>query len=267
MSAAGGGPAQATPQPVLEIYTQNGLEPYFMKPVGNGTDMFQSQSESIYKVPDLGDRVKLHSDLIAYGVLHPVLGDPGDKLGEQFWSEMPCDRSYTMPHLNNPHFQFIMVFDNHKYLEQLKTAYAKSAVAVDQNKADDYCKGIGKRTYAQSEANIQGGQPWVTPPKRHHLSMISVAVDRRVKRIMKAAADAAAEAAADEINKELSDEKTDPIAFEPGNDAADVAEAHSAAAVLGGEAAGQGGGSRRPSRKYKKSRRVLRRKSRATRRR
>jgi hypothetical protein len=263
-AAGGGGSAQAQggskrePVPVLEIYTQNGLQPYIMKPVGNGIHMFQSET---CRVPELGDRVKLHSDLIAYGVLHPVLGDPGDKLGEQFWSEMPCDRSYTMPHLNNPHFQFIMVFDNHKYLEQLKTAYEKSAVAVDQNKADEYCKGIEKRTYAQSEANIQGGQPWVTPPKRHHLSMISVAVDRRVKRIMKAAT----EATAHESNKELStDEKIVPIAFEPG-DAADVAEAHSAAAQS--EAAGQGGGSRRPSRKYKKSKRVLRRKSRSTRRR
>jgi len=265
MAAAGGGPAQATPQPVLEIYTQNGLEPYFMKPVGKGTEMFESNT---YKFPELRDRVKLHSDLIAYGVLHPVLGDPEDLLGEQYWSEMPCDRSYTMPHLNNPHFHFITVFENHKYLEQLKTAYARSTVAVDPNKADAYCKGIGKRTFAESDAKIQGGQPWVTPAKRHHLSMISVAVDRRVKRIMKAAAAAAAAAAADEINKELSaDEKID-LTFKPGDDDADVAETQRAAAVLRGDTADQGGGSRRrPSRKYKKSKRVLRRKSRSTRRR
>jgi hypothetical protein len=258
------GPAQAQGgserEPVLEIYTQNGLQPYIMKPVGKGIEMFQSDS---YKAPEGKDRVKLHSDLIAYGVLHPVLGDPDF----EFLKEMPFDRSITMPHLNNPYFQLIKVFDNHKILDRLKSTYAESTAEV-QSEAQKYCEGIREMTYRPTRAI------W-SPEERNDLRKISVTVASRVRRIL----NAAAEAAAIESNKELKpDEIEIQSEFEVGDDAA-AAEAHSAAAKLGledqgaadaagaGSTTGQGGGSSRPSRKYKKSKRVLRRKSRSTRRR
>lgn len=212
-----------------------------MKPVGKGIEMFQGDS---YKVPQGKDRVKLHSDLIAYGVLHPVLGDPDF----EFLKEMPFDRSITMPHLNNPHFQLIKVFDNHKILDRLKSTYAVSTAIANQDVANEYCEGIREMTYRPTRAI------W-SPEKRNDLRKISVTVASRVRRIL----NAAAEAAAIESNKELKpDEIEIQSEFEVGDDAA-AAEAHSAA--------GQGGGSSRPSRKYKKSKRVLRRKSRSTRRR
>jgi hypothetical protein len=271
MSAAegGGGPAQAQGgserEPVLEIYTQRGLEPYIMKPVGKGKEMFGNMD--LYKAPQGKDRVKLHSELIAHGVLHPVLGDPDF----EFLKEMPFDRSITMPHLNNPYFQLIKVFDNHKILDKLKSIYAESTAPV-QSRAQEYCEEIRGMTYRPTRAI------W-SPEKRNDLRKISVTVANRVGRIL----NAAAEAAAIESNKELKPDEIEITSeFEAGDDAA-AAEAHSAAAELGlenqgaadaagagstaGSTAGQGGGSSRPSRKYKKSKRVLRRKSRSTRRR
>jgi hypothetical protein len=258
MAAAGGGggPAEAQGgserEPVLEIYTQNGLEPYIMKPVGKGTHLFGEGS----KAPNVKDRVKLHSELIAFGVLHPVLGDPDF----QFLKEMPFDRSITMPHLNNDNYQLIRVFDNHKILDKLKSIYTES-VEVDSSKALEYFERIREMAYRPFRSI------W-SPGKRNDLNRISVKVVRRVKSILKAAADAAET----ESNMELTpDEIKIPSEFEAG-DAAAAAEAHSAGGPKSGQdgAAEQGGGSRRrrgPSRKYKKSKRVLRRKSRSTRRR
>jgi hypothetical protein len=257
MSAAGGGPAQAGPQPVLEIYTQNGLEPYIMKPVGKGTEMFKSDT---YKVPQGKDRVKLHSELIAYGALYPVLGDADF----EFLSEMPFDRSITMPHVNNDNFQFITVFENHKILRKLISTYAETTDVVVQSKAQAYCEDIKRMTYTESNVFKPDAPYWSAPRKRNVLRKISVSVANRVGRILKAAEDAAEK----ESNKELKpDEIEIPSEFEAGDDAAATAEADRAAAEFGGGAAAQGGGSRRPSRKYNKSKRVLRRKFRATRRR
>jgi hypothetical protein len=264
MAAAGGGGPR--PQPVLEIYTQNGLEPYYMEPIGDGIHIFGTEC----RAPQGKYRVKLHSELIAFGVLHPVLGDPDF----EFLKEMPVERSITMPHLNNDNFQFITVFDNHKMLERLKSIYAEKSAKVDSGDAMEYSERIRGMAY-HPFCRI-----WA-PEKRNDLNKISVAVARRVNSILREAAAAAAVAADMESNTELTpDEIKIPSVFEAGDDAAAAEEARrAAAAVLGGEDAvlggedagqgrpGQGGGSRRPSRKYKKSKRVLRRKSRSTRRR
>ena len=251
-AGGGGGPAQAGQprQPVLEIYTQNGLEPYIMKPVGDGIKMFESGE---YKAPDRKYRVNLHSDLIAYGVLYPVLGD-----SDHEFIKMPRDRTITMPHVNNDNFQFMCVFDNHPMISELQKMYGES-LKPEIEDPPAYCQRITKMTFAESIVLKEDGSYWSAPSKRNALSRISISVDRRVKRILKAAEEAAATAVTEARNLTLEDEI--------GSSALEAGGGGGGATSVVPTSLGGGSRRRRPSRKYKKSKRVLRRKSRSTRRR
>ena len=260
---AGGGPAQAGQprQPVLEIYTREGLAPYCMKPVNDGTTMFKG---SDIMQPDGSVRVKIHSDIIAHGILWPVLGDPDIEF-KQGTSDntIPPDRTYSSPHVTNDRFQYVMVYDNHPMLGYLISQYQKSKGnwTEKQKELETFCKEIRDMTYVESSEFKPDGQFWPTPEKRNNLSQLSPAVYKRVNLILRSAA----AAAKDEMNKEVPEE--DEMNKEVPEDQMTPSNSQ-------GEVAAQTkpGGSRRrrrhrPSRKYKKSKRVLRRKSRSTRRR
>ena len=250
MAAAGAGARTH----VLEIYTQNGLAPYCMKPVNNGKQIFGGMD---IRQPEVKDRVKIHSDMVALGILFPVLGDSD----YEYLEVMPPVRTHEMPHVTNDNFQFVKVYDNHPKIEDLISKYqaqSQGESTVEQTKLEEYCKEIKAMTYAESSQVKSSGRYWSAPGKRNDLRKISMPVHTRVERILKAAKEAAKDATNEQVPTE---DQANPSEFE--------AEAEGGAAAAA--AIGQGGSRRRrhrrPSRKYKKSKRVLRRKSRSTRRR
>ena len=206
--------------------------------------------------PEGKDRVKIHSDIIAYGILFPVLGDSDHTFPEV----MPTESTYEMPHVTNDNFQFVKVYDNHPMIGELISKYkAKGQVesSDEQTKLEEYCKRIKESTFAESREFKSSGRYWSAPSKRNDLSKISVAVDKRVKKILREMGDP---------NNQLI------LLFEVGAKRREVVADQatpSSEFEAGGGAEVEGGSRRRrrPSRKYKKSKRVLRRKSRSTRRR
>jgi hypothetical protein len=246
-------------KPVLEIYCQAGLAPYCMKPVNNGIEKFKGND---IRQPDGSVRVKMHADIIAHGILWPVLGDP-EFVYKQATSTAPLtppippEMSYSSPHVSNPNFQYFMVYDNHPTLDFLISQYQQSRGKWDEKQVEleKFCKDIQQMTFLESREFKPHGQYWLTPKERNDLKTFSPKVFNKVKNILAAAAAAAKE----EMNKVSEEDKiTLPEDEEAGK-----------AGAAGGVT---DGGSRRrrrrrPSRKYKKSKRVLRRKSRSTRRR
>lgn len=195
-------------KPVFEIYCDEGLGYFVIKPVNEGVTKYGEQM----KTPASGDRVNIIINLISQGVFGPVGGDP-----ELESVEHP---TYEQPYLRNPAVLLIRVYDDHAYISDL-VIYYNQGREVASPIATEFIQRInGYRYHVGIKLWNTAKRDWIKV-----LEKVSIPVANGLK-------------------------------------------AHNKQSAAKGAGAGAGGSRRRrPSRKYKKSKRVLRRKSRSTRRR
>ena len=293
MAAAGAG--SGTRKHVLEIYCGSGLGVYLMKPVNKGLEIF---GRGDIVSPKGKDRVGIHSGVIGHGTLHTVVGD-GDHTFRPFEPNM----DYEQPHVTNPYFDFLRVYENHPMISELVKKYDDGSSANPEN-ATSFIDEVKSMTWEESNGVKPGGSYWLAPSKRNLLRLISPKVLNRVNAIKKKSRGSRSSSRGKRSSRSSSRGSRGSRGSSRGSRSSSRGRDRSRSSSSGrdnGAAAEisdrpgsnvgsprspfrerrlsdsggsddnpQDGGSRRrrrPSRKYKKSKRVLRRKSRSTRRR
>jgi hypothetical protein len=247
-----------------------------MKPVNKGLEIF---GRGDIVSPKGKDRVGIHSGVIGHGTLHTVVGD-ADHTSNTFTPNM----DYEQPHVTNPYFDFLRVYENHPMISELVKKYNDGSSA-DQDNANHFIDEVKSMTWEESNEVKPGGSYWLTPSERNSLSDISGRVFNRVKAILKKSKSSKRSSSrGSRSSSRGSDRSRSSSSGRDNGAAAEISDRPGSNVGSprspfrdrrlsdsgGSDDNPQDGGSRRrrrPSRKYKKSKRVLRRKSRSTRRR